>query len=492
MNTDLYQEIEELIKTGQSDLARKKINRFVISKIPRNRLASVADLCRRAGLPEMALKVLKPVVRPQNPNIQASPQEMAYYGQSLVSIGGGEEAIRLLNKPDVIEKEVKSLLFLSFAYFSQWNYQAAIPHLEKYLQRVDEKSYTHSVGQVNYAAALIAVRDFAKAETILQPLIKYFDSQNHNVLAGNCRELLAQIYYHNDQLPQATPLLDEAKMFLGGKQPDTLFVEKWQALIRVKKEGASSESLKELNRIKIQARKRHHWETVRDLELQQSLLTHDLNLYNQVYFGTPFPRLREKIQQMSNMITKKTYIRNISETKQLNLFYDLNHIDSGDKALFKTGSLYHRLFLQLANDFYRPLRIPTLFSRLYPDEYFEPECSSQKVKMLISRLRKMIKPMGLEVLEMRGTGYTLGASLPIGLVYREKDKALPQDPLTSRWQKLLETWPDQDFRASDMVSLFNISSRSASRWLKEMVDEGTLIKLGEKKGTRYRLGKKSA
>ncbi len=491
MSNSKYEQIEALIQSGQSAKARSQLQKLSISKIPRNRLSYVASLCRSSGIPEMALKVLKPLVHSQNPHVHASASEIAQYGQSLISLGGSEEAIALLNQEKVMSDEPKALLFLSFAYFAQWNYQAALPHLEAYLQRVPAGSYIHGIGQVNYAAALIAAGHYDKAEHTLIPLIDFFKKEKHQILAGNGLELLAQIYFHRDQVLKARPILEQATQLLGEKLPDSLFVKKWQCLIKIKSQGATLQNLNELEKLRNLAEQLFHWETIRDIDFHKSLLTHDISLYNQVYFGSPFPQLREKIKSLSEMPTKKTFIRNFSGAKQLSIFYDIQNLDQGNKAIFKTGSLYHRLFLALTEDFYRPLRLPTLFAKLYPDECFEPESSSQKLKMLISRLRKRITPLGFQIIERGGAGYILTCKKPVGLVYRDSPQPLPQ-ALDSRLSRVKELIQSPTFKSQDIANLFNISPRSASRWLKAMTEEGLIEKLGDKKGATYKISRQSA
>ena len=105
MKKEKLEEIEGLISAGQSARARKLLEGLRVSKIPRNRMSTVANLCRRVGLAELALKILKSVVRSSNSQVKAKANEVVVYAQALSSIGGSEEAIRLLNNDYILQEE---------------------------------------------------------------------------------------------------------------------------------------------------------------------------------------------------------------------------------------------------------------------------------------------------------------------------------------------------------------------------------------------------
>ncbi len=487
MKKEKLEEIEELISAGQSARARKLLEGLRVSKIPRNRMSTVANLCRRVGLAELALKILKSVVRSSNSQVKAKANEVVVYAQALSSIGGSEEAIRLLNNDYILQEEPKASLYLAFAYFAQWDYQTALVHLENFLNRIEKGTYIYYIGQVNCVAALVTLARYKEAKEFLEPLIQDLDSRKHTVLAGNCRELLAQVFFNQNKLEKASILLDQALELLGDqKYPDALFVKKWQALIDLKKDRTSKEARKKIEWIRNKAREIDHFETLRDVDYHTSLIDGDRELFNRVYFGSPFAAYRQKMKKSSKMPVDLSFRRNFSNL-QAKKYIEINSLIEGPEALFAKGSLYHRLLYQLSLDFYRPIRIPTLFSKLYSDEFFEPESSSQKMKMLISRLRKIIAPLGLKIEEKSGKGYLLTADSKVGLIYRAIEKKPPSSRLHSRFKEICEHFSDQDFSCEDVSQFFDVSPRTAVRWLNEYCEQGMMEKIGVKKGVRYQV-----
>src|ERR1041385_7234845 len=98
---DLVQKIDEFIRLGQVTHARAELRHFRQRKIPRALALSVAALARRAALPEVAIRILHPIVRPPNPSaLPASDMEKAEYAAALTYIGASDEALGLLQRLD--------------------------------------------------------------------------------------------------------------------------------------------------------------------------------------------------------------------------------------------------------------------------------------------------------------------------------------------------------------------------------------------------------
>ncbi len=484
--------IENLIKSGQSELARKKLQRANVSKISRNRIHQYALLCRRAGLAEQAIKALRPIVRSKNSQVKPKPQEVAIYANALAGIGGSDEAIKLLTQDWVLESEPMAHLYLAFAYFSKWNYAESIPHLEAFLRRSKKNSYSYFIGQVNFVAALITLERHEEALEILLPLETALMDRNHTVLAGNCKELKAQIYFHTGKLEAASKLLKEALELSGDKYPDALFAAKWLGLTNVKvqkeNQGKSPELSVKLETVREKALEFHHWETLRDMDLNLAKIDNDEDLFWKVYFGSPFPQFRKTLLDRNNKKAPKEFVRHLNGSNSKTIL-KVNDLHNGQNAIFKGGSLYQRLFHILASDFYRPQRIPKIFSELYSDEYFDPEYSPKKVVMLISRLRKLLEKVDIEIKEYGGNGYSIASDSSLALVYSLEDLG-SLDQTSFRLKKIEDEFTEELFTCKQAAELFKVNNRTALRWLKELEEEGFLQKFGVKKGVRYQVAYK--
>ena len=487
MNNTFLKDIEAKITSGQVTEARHLLQAVEVTKVPRNKVCAVAQLAKRAGLSDLALKLIKPYVRSHNKLIEPTPTECLDYATALVSVGGAEEAVELLSRKEVLAHDPKAHLYLAFAWFARWDYRSALKPLQEYLSRTDEGSYQHAIGQVNYSAALINLELYEEAEKILLKLIPEFQSQNYSILSGNCRELLAQIYFRLNKTAEARRLLEEALPLLGGKMPDTLFVNKWLALIALKDNPGSTEAQRVFEDIRSQAVEIHHWESVRDLDFHSAMITSKLDILKRVYFGTPLNHYREQLLNKYPNIRQGGTLRHLEPGSEESNVISLEELFKGEKPLFKPGSLNHNMFHLLLADFYRPIRVGTLFEKLYPGEYFDPDHSAQKVKMQISRLRKSLKPFGIEITEMNGKGYMLTSQKGVCLKYAQLFDLNPENKSQLHLEVIQEKFHDRPFTCSEFARLMGVNDRTALRWLTELIEGNQILKSGARKGVRYQL-----
>lgn len=484
MNDSHLKDIEAKITSGQVTEARHMLQAVEVTKVPRNKVCAVAQLAKRAGLSDLALKLIKPYVRSHNKLIQPTPAECLDYATALVSVGGAEEAVELLSRKEVLAHDPKAYLYLAFAWFARWDYRSALEPLQQYLSLTEMGSYQHAIGQVNYSAALINLEEYAEAEKILLKLIPEFQSQNYSILSGNCRELLAQIYFRLNKTGEARRLLEEALPLLGGKMPDTLFVNKWLALIDLKNNPGSSEAQKKFEGLRRQALEIHHWESVRDLDFHSAMISSKLDVLKRVYFGTPLQHYREQLLNKYPKVGQSGTLRCLGSETDGEVI-DLEQLLKGEKPLFKPGSLNHNMFHLLLADFYRPIRVGTLFEKLYPGEYFDPDHSAQKVKMQISRLRKALKPLGIEITEMNGKGYRLTSQKGVRLKYNQPFDLNPEDKSQLHLEIIQEHFQDRPFTCTEFARQMGVNDRTALRWLTELIEQNQILKTGARKGVRY-------
>src|SRR5262249_52584108 len=121
--------IDSCIKEGKSAEAWRRISSAMNSRPPREYRVKLAVLARRAGKPNLALRILAPIVRPERKLLFVPTDlEKAEYAATLSRIGAVDEALSLLNSLDGTKLPEVSA-YKSLALVSHWRYAETIPLL---------------------------------------------------------------------------------------------------------------------------------------------------------------------------------------------------------------------------------------------------------------------------------------------------------------------------------------------------------------------------
>ena len=208
--------IHELIRRGHGAEARTALRQLISRKVPRPLLAQVAALLRRADLPWLALRLLNPIVRPTGKAAGfATEKEKAEYAAALAVIGASKEALELLRSIDA--KEVpERLLYEAFALMAQWDYQATVPLLTRYVGVSSLTNYQRLVGKVNLAAALVHERQHLKADYLLKQLLFDTSLRRLSLMHGIALEQAAQSCIYQKNWSGAARFLQQANSALAG------------------------------------------------------------------------------------------------------------------------------------------------------------------------------------------------------------------------------------------------------------------------------------
>jgi len=398
------QEVDSLIKAGESRHVREAFAKLDLEKIPRAALLPIATLARRANLPQLTLKILHPIVR--RGNSEPSVAERAEYAAALSFIGSGGEALALLEQldpkhcPDV-------LLYRCFALFAQWNYVSALPLLNLYLE-YDLDPYKRLVGNLNLAAALVHERFYSQASEILRGILEQAEAQNLDLIRGNALELRAQNALFQGLLSTAEQYLFEAEAHLqktGGIY--TLFVRKWKAIVNLKQgaeRGDPSDGIQALRKVRIDALARKHWETVRDCDRHEATTLRKQEILWKVYFGTPYSSYRKTLLRefhQEGLKIPEAYFRNFQTGFEPDIILNpaqgtAIHKSDEDRThtinfSFARLPIVQNVLIVLSTDFYSPFRLPQIFEQLYPGEHYVPGESAEKAYLTISQAREWLK-----------------------------------------------------------------------------------------------------
>ena len=325
------------------------------------------------------------------------------------------------------------------------------------------------------------------------------EAQGLHRLRANLLEIQAQAFLNTRQFDRARESLENAAQVLRGTgAEDALFVAKWSRVVNFYAEPESEECFRALLDIRRQAVELKHWETLRDLDQHLASVRQDMELYHRLYFGTPFPCYRQGLVRRLSRLPEPpdAYLwlpGNLTErAPRVRKVLDLATLEmEGQPMELKSGQLLHRLLTVLASDFYRPRQTAALAAQLFPDEYFHPHTTPNRIYQLVKRVREWARNsrLALTVEELDGSyrimphgegGLALkiprpeepsAADMPVG-------HGVPDFKLSARL-KPLEAWIGAaPFFARDAAQHLKISVSTVTRLLRMGIKEGRVEKLG--------------
>ena len=487
------QALEDQIRTGQIAKARASLEKIGSGQVPRDLAAKLAELCRRAGLFTQSIRTLGKIVRPERAlDKPATPRELAEYGFALVKIGAVEEGKEILSQVDTA-KEPIAAYYLALSLFPDWNYGLAVPRLEKYVADSDPDAYYTLVAQVNLASAYLQVGDTKKAAALLEEGLKTSERNGHRLLNANFLELSAQLSLKNEKFDRAIDLLQQSSTILSASGLfDELFVRKWLCLVEAYRAPGSASTIAALHQMRTQAAELGHWETLRDLDYHAAYIQQDAALFHHLFHGTPQKAYREHLKNVFTQLpappTEYDWVLKAGDGAPC-LDVQQATLDGALTGL-KTGQLLHKLLVELTGDFYRPARIPTLATKLFEGQYYDPNTTPNRLHQIVVRLRRWLESaeIGLEVEEIGGS-YRLKAANPLILkVSSGEAAALPKIDTTSR-KKLLalqQSIGAKEFSIKDVSDSLECSPSTALRVVNAGLNGGLLDRTNQEKPPLYR------
>ena len=130
----------------------------------------------------------------------------------------------------------------------------------------------------------------------------------------------------------------------------------------------------------------------------------------------------------------------------------------------------------------------TLHSELFPDSYFNPISSPNRIYQVISRLRNWIGESLLPMAIHEDHGYYWAQVRPglAVLIREEKAQASEVSPNQTLLDRLRSLGSDE-FSASQVCTHLGLSRSAFNRFAKWAIEEGFVEKRGQSSSTRYRL-----
>ncbi len=483
--------VDALIRGGGKSAAKRELGLVALNKIPQPLRASVAQLFRRVNLPRQGVRLLSSVVRPTKKNPSESTiEEKAEYAVCLIRIGAVAEGLGLL-RPLSSKQCAPVALYRAFAHIAQWDYRASIGELMEYLANPQPNEYERLVAKANLLAALVSEREGAKADKLFGEMIVATNTPTMKLLYGSILELGAQLSLaekHFDEMSHRIQKVE--KLFSGSNDIHLFYANKLRILSQVTQEGATKNSLRKIESLREESIKLQNWETLRECDRIEAKAKQDPLLFDKVFLGTPHLAYRESLLKEfgGEFRAPQSFDWSLSGSieKRSPCFDTSTGAWSDGKALLKPGQLLHRLLIALASDFYKPQRLATLHSLIFPNEYYNPITSPGRVHRTLGRWRLFSLKAKLKVgVHEVGGMYRLVGMGPVILRVKNLETA-DRSQYSFHLSQLREAFQNRLFSTSEAANLLGLSRRSTQRTMVEASSQGELLNFGTARSTRYR------
>lgn len=474
------QNIEDLIRAGSIDKAQKEIQKLAIINLSRPERLQVAHWARRVGLDQITLRLLHKPVRITK---TATQSELAEYSMGLIRQGYYAEALEILAMPSMNDFE-KIDLFKSYSYIYQWDYNKARPFLLNYLKR-DLTNYERKIVEINLAAC----------DTILNPSLSNHLKRLERLkiecekvgarrIQSNALELMAQTYIYLKDYKSALHCLAQAETLINLESSfDGAFIKKWRAFAELGQNPNDKGAIQKVIRVREEARKRKIYEVVRDCDFHLGIWNRNRTILQKLYFGTPFPAYRQRILNETNgeFKVETSYLWRLYSSKRPEYWIDLRTGKDENESTVLNPQLHSlRLLSVIASDFYRPIQTSTIFHSLYPNSFFDPYSSPNRIDQALLRLRRSLKLAHLPLIINNQDGLTLESSKEFGLMtyidYQKHDL---------EFDKIKNNFINTEFKMSDAMIYLKMPKRTLQALIKKWVDEKKLKVIGLGPKTRY-------
>lgn len=483
-------EIESQVIQGHHQDVKIALQKLNLKQIPRAFAAPIGEVAWRISEPLITLKILNRFVFPENSfELKPSDKEKFVYATALANLGAVDEAIDLFNSiNDQSEPEVN--LRKSMAYFRVWNYPAAIPLLKNFLQQQNVSPYRKLIGKVNLAAALVVDSKFPHAQSLLREIQAECTDGNYLLLLGNCYELQAQCYFLLKDFDLSLAHVEKSIELLKNQGGEfALFAEKWKVICEAFKNN-DSQSLQNLKTFNQKAILHGQWETARECDLFEAVLTQTEELARKVIMGTPFEYYRQRARGffLKNIVPQGHFdlILGSVNSKKPSFVFNPYEIQNGIEGLHSKPQLLS-FFEALTMDFYKPNHIGLLFQRIYKNEKFNPFTSPKRVLSLIKRLNDWFidnkVPLRVRMKKSEFALITDGSVSVRVSIHRAKNLSKNEGQLTT----LKLHFKDRTFSTQNVASKLEISKSSAQTLIFQAIEQGHVSKKGTGRATTYTL-----
>lgn len=470
--------IDSLISAFKLRDATAILSGYDYKRVPAARLAQFAQLCRRVGLDHLSLKLFHPWIHDRS---SVRPSDELEYATCLRKVGLIHEALRILGNG---QPTATWRLHQAYCHIQAWDYPKANEVLESALSHKPDTPTSRLI-RINLVAACIFLDRFQEALNLLKDLEKECAESSLHLLFM-CHLLHSQVAYRMGNTRLALRRLEELNQSTAKEAgPSRLLIEKWliTARLSLSDDAQNRTALEDLRR---NLRRGRQWETLRGLDLEAAIALNDRDLATRVFFGTPYPALRQKILN-SPLGTQLPRVYAFRDSRSEGPDEITINGLTGENMPFKFGTLPYRAMMTLMADLYHPWSYYRIFDMLFSDQAFEVEISPKRVHQLARRIRKECEIKGIPLdLVSTENGYRLrvrkGARF---IMYNEMRFTSVQDLVLNL---LRDKFSKREFTTADVQNLAPINLVQSQRILRDLASSGEIVpSSGSKRHRAYRL-----
>lgn len=466
--------IESQIRRGQSHLGRATIQKLARSPIPPSVLERFCSVARRCDNWNLSLKLLKPVIYPKVKTRERSTVgEKIEYALALQRAGALQESLDLLSHSD-LKNEIQAALARAFAELKRWNFAEALIHLNHYLKHEKSLSeYQVLVARVNRLACLSHTGDprfFAEYDDLSPRL----DQDSFRLLWANTQEIWAARMLDMGEYRSTSERMRFTLEKLAQQDgPYHLLLKKYERVAQ----ALSAQQTAELFEFRARALKTADWETLRQLDYYATLIAPEGPWALRAYFGTPYESFRSKLTILRSY-PRECVFQVKESSKQTKIF---DPWFPGEKE----GDLVHRCLIHSFSDWYRPLSLGAIFAALHPDERFDVETSTARVRQLLQRMKIWINVIGAplrltQINNLNALRMTPAATIRL----RASPLSFEKIPfLFDRFEGLVR----ESLSAEEWAEKLHLSKRQAVDVLNEGVTAQRIERVGSGRYFQYKL-----
>ena len=129
-------------------------------------------------------------------------------------------------------------------------------------------------------------KKYDDARELLQLVIREARKESYKTILANALERSAELSIGLKHWKTAETLLLEAESLISEKNNlYNLFIRKWMVFLNILSEGYPEHYQIKLKNLRAEAQQLQHWETVRDCDRFEAVVTQNKKLLLKVYFG---------------------------------------------------------------------------------------------------------------------------------------------------------------------------------------------------------------
>jgi tetratricopeptide (TPR) repeat protein len=473
--TPVIEKVEIFIRRGEVPHALTLLRQVDVGSVPVRFCAPLANLMRRCGMFAEALTLTHRAIRHSKPGEKVYADAVAEECTILIRLGSVEEAGRKL--ATLGSQTEPSVLIAYFWYhFTRYEYAESVPLLERWLESLRDP-YLRLIGEINLAEAYWGTGKFSKSKALVSGSLKKCEQAGHWRLYANGLHVRARCLAELGEFEKSDQDLTRALQVLKNAGTSDASLIRRQLAIN---EAFRKSSLSSLNKFKSSAMNEGLWESVRELDFQSLRIQFKSDVFQKLYFGTPYPAYRERILKMfPGAKIESEYIWGPKNAPRLDLA-------SGEIA----NPVVLLTLRALLRDLYRPLGTRELYAILYPNEEFVPSRSDDRVHQCIARLRRWLRQEKLPLkIDCTVRRYSLAyegrptISLRIPAQMPAKLRAREVEGFATTLREFFKV--AQTFTAVDVRQSLDLSPATAVRRLTAAVKRGELTRAGSGKNTKY-------